>query len=205
MALLRWMHLRKLVSIEDLIANAGAGPSVGRALPERPPASRLAPMAPVAPVARSAPPSSRPEPVQETAPSAPASPFKDALLAEIKKSKVAFYNMVVAQAQKIEVVGDRVAFTFSPQQRALRDGFEQQRAWLEALAQQVAGRRIAVAAVQAAEGDAAAPAAAIGTPPVGDKQAADKKSALRQQALADAGVQTMLDVFPAEIRDVEEM
>ncbi len=34
---------------------------------------------------------------------------------------------------------------------------------------------------------------------------ADKKSALREQALADAGVQTMLEVFPAEIRDVEEM
>jgi len=30
-------------------------------------------------------------------------------------------------------------------------------------------------------------------------------SALRDQALADAGVQAMLDVFPAEIRDVEEM
>jgi len=27
----------------------------------------------------------------------------------------------------------------------------------------------------------------------------------REQALADAGVQTMLEVFPAEIRDVEEM
>ena len=38
-----------------------------------------------------------------------------------------------------------------------------------------------------------------------DKQSAEKKSALREQALADAGVQTMLEVFPAEIRDVEEM
>ena len=38
-----------------------------------------------------------------------------------------------------------------------------------------------------------------------DKKSADKKSALREQALADAGVQTMLEVFPAEIRDVEEM
>jgi DNA polymerase-3 subunit gamma/tau len=206
MALLRWMHLRKLVSIEDLIANAGAASSAGRALPERPPAPRPAPtMAPAAPVTRSAPVPSRPEPVQVVARSAPASTFKDALLAEIKKSKVAFYSMVVAQAQTIEVAGDRVTFTFSPHQRALRDGFEQQRAWLEALAQQVAGRRIAVAAVQTAPGDAAEPAAVSGAPPADDKQAADKKSALRQQALADTSVQTMLDVFPAEIRDVEEM
>ena len=35
--------------------------------------------------------------------------------------------------------------------------------------------------------------------------ATDKKSALREQALADASVQALLEVFPAEIRDVEEM
>jgi hypothetical protein len=35
--------------------------------------------------------------------------------------------------------------------------------------------------------------------------AAAKKSALREKALADVGVQAMLEVFPAEIRDVEEM
>jgi ribosomal protein L12E/L44/L45/RPP1/RPP2 len=98
-----------------------------------------------------------------------------------------------------------VTFTFSPSQRALRDKLEQDRAWLEALAQQIAGRRIAVAAVQTVAGDAAAPPAAAGQPPGADKQAADRKSALREQALADAGVQAMLDVFPAEIRDVEEM
>ena len=33
----------------------------------------------------------------------------------------------------------------------------------------------------------------------------DRKTVLREQALADAGVQTLLEVFPAEIRDVEEM
>jgi hypothetical protein len=36
-------------------------------------------------------------------------------------------------------------------------------------------------------------------------EAPDKKAALRQQAMADSGVQAMLDVFSAEIRDVEEM
>ena len=107
--------------------------------------------------------------------------------------------MVVAQAQKIEVAADRVTFTFSPNQRALRDTFEQNRGWLESLAQQVAGRRIAAACVVGAPPDAAVQPAAE------DRTAADKKSALRQQALADAGVQTMLEIFPAEIRDVEEM
>ena len=62
---------------------------------------------------------------------------------------------------------------------------------------------------------ASAQAEASSAPPAADRrrpaprrpaqQSAEKKSALREQALADAGVQTMLEVFPAEIRDVEEM
>ena len=132
--------------------------------------------------------------------------LKDALLAEIKKAKAVFYNMVVAQAQKIEVAGDRVTFSFTPAQRALKDQFEQQKAWLEsvALASPAAGSSMASAQADAsAAPPAAAAAAAGGAEP--DKQSAEKKSALREQALADAGVQTMLEVFPAEIRDVEEM
>jgi hypothetical protein len=46
-------------------------------------------------------------------------------------------------------------------------------------------------------------AEASGQPPA---PAADgKKAALREQAMADSGVQAMLDVFAAEIKDVEEM
>ena len=111
-----------------------------------------------------------------------------------------FYNTVVAQAQTIEVAGDRVTFTFSPKQRALSEEFDRNRAWLESIARQVAGRKIGVAGVQ---GDAAEPKAA--SPAAGADAAATKKSALRAKALADAGVQAMLEVFPAEIRDVEEM
>jgi hypothetical protein len=115
--------------------------------------------------------------------------------------------MIVAQAQKIEIAGDRVTFSFTPAQRALKDQFEQQKAWLESIALGVAGRRITMASAQADASAAPSPAAAEAasgskTP---DKQSAEKKSALREQALADAGVQTMLEVFPAEIRDVEEM
>jgi hypothetical protein len=105
--------------------------------------------------------------------------------------------MVVAQAQKIEVAGDRVSFTFAPNQRTLRDTFEQNRPWLESIGQQVAGRRLVFAAQTQSE--ASAPTAESAEKPP------DKKAVLREQALADAGVQTMLEMFPAEIRDVEEM
>jgi DNA polymerase-3 subunit gamma/tau len=245
-ALLRWIHLRKLVPIEDLIAGAGAGGGVSQ-----PPAVRSAPKPTVAEQGqplRSAPtlgggaelarpagsgpslsaavlrakanlaavpdPKSAAVPARAGAADAaaasapPSANFKDTLIAEIKKAKAVFYNMVVAQAQKIEVAGDRVTFSFTPAQRALKDQFEQQKAWLETLALGVAGRRIAMASAQvdasaasASAGEGAAPGGARAT----DKQSADKKSALREQALADAGVQTMLEVFPAEIRDVEEM
>jgi len=130
--------------------------------------------------------------------------LKDALLVEIRKSKVVFYNTVIAQAQRIDVAGDCVTFTFSANHRTLRDMFDQNRAWVEAAAQQVAGRRIVVSVVQNGQSTessallAAEPAKEPAGPP-------DRKAVLREQALADAGVQAMLDVFPAEIRDVEEM
>jgi DNA polymerase III subunit gamma/tau len=230
MALLRWMHLRKLVPLEDLLR--GAGSAGAKAIP----AANRASAAPVradtptgservdsrapalasprsgstaAPAATNRPTSSSPAAANRAAtapqPKMAATPiasgdFKNALLAEIRKSKVAFYNTVVAQAQRIEATGDRLTFTFAPNQRALQAMFEEKRAWLEGLAFDVSGRKIALSVIQgdappASSGEAAATAAA----------AAEKKSALREQALADAGVQAMLEVFPAEIRDVEEI
>jgi DNA polymerase III subunit gamma/tau len=234
MALLRWIHLRKLTPIEDLIAGAGAASAAPRLPASAPPPARVvsppiaAPLGPSdrmgpKPVRSAAPPphgasgSSRspvpvasPPPTHEKTPapatvaSSAAAPaagaaFKDAFLAEVRKTKAVFYNMVVAQAQTIEVSVDRVTFTFSAGQRALCETFEQHRSWLESTAEKVAGRRIAVTAERA---DAVGAAAAVAEPL---DPAAIKKSALREQALADAGVQAMLDVFPAEIRDVEEM
>ncbi len=202
MALLRWIYLRKLVPIEDLIAGAGAN-GVARLAPP-PPASTGAKPAP-APRAVTAASSAR-----SARPPAPSSAgragegdrqetdIKDALLTEIRKSKAVFYNTVVAQAQTIEAGPDRVTFTFSSAQRMLREMFEQNRGWLETLARQLGGPALAVVSAQL---DAPAPPASPSEP----AETADKKSALREQALADAGVQALLDVFAAEIRDVEEI
>ena len=202
MALLRWMHLRKLVSIEDLIAgtpvaaNPNAAPSPSR-IPRQPAAT-------ISAAGSTSPLTARSTAPPPAAPSAPAAPeqagFKDALLAEIRKSKGVFYNTVVAQAQRIEVSATRVSFTFSATQRTLRDVFEQNRPWLESLAQQVTGRPIAVTSAQSAESGVS------GAQPVVEAPGkTDRKSTLKEQALADASVQALLEVFPAEIRDVEEM
>ncbi|MBZ5556701.1 MAG: DNA polymerase III subunit gamma/tau [Acidobacteriia bacterium] len=184
MALLRWIYLRKLVPIEDLIANAGSGAPLPKAAPAAPAPTRAVSAPAVASGSSRTPPEG--------------AGFKDAFLAEIRKAKGVFYNMVVAQAQKIEIAGDKVTFTFSPAQRALREQLEQNRAWLESLAQQAAGRKVTIVGVQ--QDTAGGP-----QPSEGAQKAADKKTALREQALADSGVQAMLEVFPAEIRDIEEI
>jgi hypothetical protein len=124
--------------------------------------------------------------------------FKDAFLAEVRRQKKFFYGTVIAQAQRIDVEGDRVNVVFSPQHRALRSTLEQTRPLLETIATQLAGRRMTVAASEGSSTTTASQntAAAEAEP--------DRKAALREQALADSGVQAMLDVFTAEIKEVEE-
>jgi DNA polymerase-3 subunit gamma/tau len=199
MLLLRWMHVRKLVPLADLLEQLGGRAPV-------PPAVRDT-MAPTS-SARVAPTASAP-----VAPTggevAPAGGLKDRFLGELRASKAFFYNTVAAQAQRIDVADDTIAFTFLPTHRALRDQFEQARPWLEAVAERVAGRPVKVIALQAPGASQAAPDPA--PPPAGaapaekEAPAAPAKRDLKAEALASSAVQAMLEVFPAEIRDVEEM
>jgi hypothetical protein len=107
---------------------------------------------------------------------------------------------VIAQAQKIEVAGDRVTFTFSPTHRALREQFEQSRGWVETTAERVAGRRVMVESAQGVV-SAAAPAESGSK---SDSGSAAKRD-LKADAMSSSAIQAVLDVFPAEIRDVEEI
>ena len=196
LALLRWIHLRRLVPLTDLIQGLEKG---GRARPARAVApsarGRRAPTAgrqaaavrtppPCAPSRPSAPkrgreaaepprPDSRAARVEPPAPAPPtaragvdAHGLKDALLAEMQKSKKFFYGTVIAQAQRIEVEGDRLVLAFAPQHRALKQQLEQSRPWLEEMATRLAGRKMTVVGVDGAGaapskgGDAARGAAA---------------------------------------------
>jgi len=97
-------------------------------------------------------------------------------------------------------------FAFLPTHRALRDQFEQNRPWIEAAAERVAGRRITVLSVQVESG-AAAPA--NGATPKDEPEAplpsSNGKRDLKAEAMSSAAVQAVLDVFPGEIKDVEEL
>ena len=121
-------------------------------------------------------------------------------MAEMQKTKKFFYGTVVAQAQRIDIEGDRIVMAFA--QRALKQQLEQSRPWLEEMASRLAGRKITVVGVDGTgsvapkAGDAARGAAS------GD---GDQQSALKQKAMADSGVQAMLDVFRTDIKEVEEI
>jgi DNA polymerase-3 subunit gamma/tau len=215
MALLRWIHLRKLVAIEDLIQTAGtvasarpaaASPSVRPSSPA-PPARAASPVppAPLRPTLSGSPSpaavaSSRAPELRTAGTEGPlgGSALKDALLSEIRKASPVLYNTLVVQAKRFEVLGDRVILAFDPSQK-IGPTFDKYRPQLESLATKLASRKMAVIS-ETANGDAPDPAAAAQA-----ASDAGKKSAMKEQALADAGVQALLEVFPAEIRDVEEM
>ena len=214
MALLRLIHLRKLVPLSDLIDGLEKGGA------PRPAAS--------APAPRPSPPPPAPKPLSTAAtvravenrprPEAPAPgngsttaarsqalagpALKDAFLAEIQKLKKFFYGTVVAQAH-IEFEHDRVVFRFGPQHRALRQQLDQMRTWLEEVATRLAGHRMAVVGADAGAA-ASGKAAQAGRATEAPKEPDDRQAVLKQQALSDSGVQAMLDVFAAEIKEVEE-
>ena len=180
-------------------ATAPTAPAAKR--PVEPTGSHVEPSSgPLAPTAKTsiAPASSQLAPTAKT-PIAPN--LKDTLLSEIRAGKPFFYNTVVAQAQKIEVAGDRVTFVFSPTHRALREQFEQSRSWVEATAERVAGRRVMVESAQGA----APSGGAVSAPKNEAAAGAPAKRDLKEDARNSAAIQAMLEVFPAEIRDVEEM
>ena len=211
MMLLRWMHLRKLVPLTELMEQLKSQTPTPKSQSGSMTRSAAAPT-PAAPIAPTrtppvAPTSASPVAPARTAPIAPSEgTLKDRFLAEVRAGKGFFYNTVVAQAQRIDVADDGITFTFLPTHRALREQFEQTRPWLESTAERVAGRRIAVRAAQAAsapEPPAAGAPAATAEPEASPPPAQTRD--LKAEAMASSAVQAMLDVFPAEIRDVEEM
>ena len=164
MLLLRWIHLRKLVPIEDVIAGLDRGSlggpgqarpgggSTGGGLrpslaPARPTFSRQDPFrkpggpqasaprvqelhsagAVAVRAAEAAPAVGQPQ-TQPASAATPLGPeFRDRFLAELKRSKAAFFGMVVAQAETVECDGRQLAVAFSADREHLRAQVEARR------------------------------------------------------------------------------
>jgi hypothetical protein len=132
--------------------------------------------------------------------------LKDAFIEEVRRTNAGLYQMTVAQAHQIEVDGGRIVFSFAPARRMGKDQLEKNRGWLEPLATRVAGRRMLVVgtvvepttaptqSVSDADRGAGTPAATTG--PSED---------LKAEAAADPGMQTLLELMPLEIKDVERL
>ena len=237
MALLRWIHLRRLVPLTELIDQMGgrgkpetavkSRPEAAKAPPE-PNASTLSdggraavvkaieakriaapsaappprPSQPAAPAATK-PDATAPKPVQGK--TAEPSDLKEAFLSEIRKSKKFFHGTVVAQAQRIDVEADASCSS------TLRSIAPSGRSWSRTAHRSnrsQASWRAGGCTIVAAEGTAgASPTSKLAGG--GDRKSKPpRRSGSRpssSRALADSGVQALLDVFAAEIKDVEEM
>ena len=133
--------------------------------------------------------------------------LKDAFIEEVRRAKDAFYKMTVAQAHRVDVEADRIVFVFTAARRAGKDQIEKNRSWLEPLAARVAGRRIVVSAL-IAEPEAAAPASSPANGEAPAKSAAVASGPpedLKAEAAADPGMQTLLELMPLEIKDIERL
>jgi DNA polymerase-3 subunit gamma/tau len=227
MALVRWIHLRRLVPLTDLIEQMQGGgvpakptPSSAPRPTNQPPPPRSATVKAVEAKLAAPKPPSPPPAAKAPAPPGPsgsnggtpsnapvaAADLKEAFLAEIRRSKKFFHGTVVAQAQRIELDGNRFVFVYAPQHKALRSQLEQNRPWLEAAASQLAGQHMTVTSSEGSPGETPTAPAPSGAPHASSSPTSPaRQQALKDQALADSGVQALLDVFAAEIKDVEEM
>jgi DNA polymerase-3 subunit gamma/tau len=203
MALLRLMHMRKLVPLSDLLAQWPAGAlagGAGRAAPAAPARVQAAPVRSSAPLVPSTP---VPAP---SPPSPPVRDLKDAFLAEVKATKVFFYNTVVAQAYRVDVSPEGITFAFLPNQRVPRQQCEDARGWLESIAERLVGKKVAVA-VTSVEAPAVSPPASAPSRTLSPAlpQPRSSEDQLRKEAMADPTVQALLEIFPVEKTKVEEI
>lgn len=214
MALLRLMHLRKLIPLAELLAGGARMPSVPAASSApRPSFTKPAPSLP-RPVA--AAPAATPRTPVTVAPGTSGSPgtlapgtlgtdsaFKDRFLAEIKSNKTTFYNLVVASAFRIDASPDKVTFAFLPNQKNAKMQCEEQKTWIASIAEKVAGKPVPVsitvadASMQPAKAPSAPSAA-------GPAPSAPASGDIKAEALADSTVQAVLEIFPVEKTTVEE-
>jgi DNA polymerase-3 subunit gamma/tau len=201
MALMKWIHLRQLKPLAELlVAGPASLPRPAAAVPAaagtKVPAYTQPKPQPSSPVGRNFS-SGAPASASPSAPR-PVGDLKSALLSNVRENNKVFFSMVIAQAQSVEVEGDSIAFAFAPVHKSLRTQFEGKRGWLEQIAAQIAGRPIKVIAKDGDPAIAAAKSAET-------VQAAAKQADLKAKAKTEPGVQNILDVFGGDIESVEEL
>jgi DNA polymerase-3 subunit gamma/tau len=219
MALVKWMHLRKLVPLVNIINKLkDCDPSPSRASQS----SALSPTKRTANVSSksssvvkrsslastSATSQVKQSKVKEVSPPTmqaaddDAMGLKDALLKEIQRSKKLLYGTVIAQAEKINVTPNLVTFTFAPAHRTLRSQLERNCTWISEIASKLSEQKVRIEVV---ESDSPAGSLVETTPQSAPEKTINSGNTLKKQVMKDEEVQAVLDVFDAEIREIEEI
>ena len=232
MALLRWMHLQKLVPLVDLLEGrgpkgpaprGGGGTPVASHRPSLPKkkttqkpkrSEKIVSQPPAVPERNDSVPTVRQKSTDVEAGvssgSVDLTDQKAKLMNAIKQEKKFFYGTVVAQAQRIELESEAVTFTFTPGQKTLAKQLLQNTPWLEEMAETVLGRKVAV---RSAQGTASPTEPLSGTPSSTATESAspeakmDRKveDTLRPRVMEDTFVKAMVDVLSADIDDVQKL
>jgi len=121
----------------------------------------------------------------------------------VRKTKAKFiYNTLIASARRVEVADGVITFVFGMRPSTLQGQFEAQRASLEEIATAIAHRPMKITTVDEKDAGLASGSGGSGTRA---NAAGGDQDKLKAAVMAEPAVQAMLDVFPAEIKDVEEM
>jgi DNA polymerase-3 subunit gamma/tau len=189
MALLRLMHLRKLVPLSDLLSGGArtAIPSGPRtAVPNVP----RVPDVPKGNVLKAVP-----------SGTVPSDGFKDRFLSEVKAAKSTFYNLVVASAFRIDASPAAITFAFLPNQKNAKSQCEEQKAWLQSIAEKIIGKPVPFAVVVVDGGSTPSPASPPSPSSPVPKASPDD---VKAEAMANSTVQALLEIFPVEKTTIEE-
>lgn len=199
LALLKWIHLRKLVPLTELLTvGSKPNPSVVPSSPLKASPGGKRPSDAGQRVTQRSGRSASPKTKSSEISHGKSSDEKTIILNEIKRRKQFFHGTVVAQAQRIDFTDNRLVFTFTSAQRTLALQVTQSCDWLEVMASKVIGRKVTVSTEQARiekEAVIESDQGALRNP----------QQELRDEAMDDSVVQAMLEVFPADIRDVEKI
>jgi DNA polymerase-3 subunit gamma/tau len=122
--------------------------------------------------------------------------FREAFLGDVKRSRgQADWGMVFLPARRVEVAVGSVTFVYETLPKMLATRFEGLRPGLSELASSLAGRPMTVTCRVEGGPAVAAPTTAQ----------QGEKDRLKAAVMAEPAVQALLDVFPADIRDIEEV
>src|SRR6185503_10257642 len=98
-------------------------------------------------------------------------------------------------------------FSFLPNQRNAKSQCDEQKAWLQSIAEKVAGRAVPVSIAVADAGTQPAPASVSAPEKSAELRRDGHKSSpeeLKAEAMANSTVQAVLEIFPVDKTTIEE-